>query len=218
MRIFPVLVLTVLLFMPWAADAARPPSDSWTFTFRFENDLFANTDRLYTNGIKLNWVSPDLEWFRQLPWLKKDATLQNAIKKGLGHLPFENEGRQRHVSLSIGQMMYTPRDTQATVLIPDDRPYAGWLYGGIAFHTKSYKRMDVFGIQAGFTGEWSLAHQAQDFIHSIRDIKKARGWHNQIDTEPAVALIYDHNCTGSRAYMALARELIARLPERRIAA
>lgn len=32
------------------------------------------------------------------------------------------------------------------------------------------------------------------------------------------ALIYDHNCTGSRAYIALARELIERLPERRKAA
>jgi len=32
------------------------------------------------------------------------------------------------------------------------------------------------------------------------------------------ALIYDHACTGSRAYMALARELIGRLPERRKAA
>ncbi|MCP5384879.1 MAG: AAA family ATPase [Altererythrobacter sp.] len=32
------------------------------------------------------------------------------------------------------------------------------------------------------------------------------------------ALIYDHNCTGSRAYIALARELIGRLPERRKAA
>jgi chromosome partitioning protein len=32
------------------------------------------------------------------------------------------------------------------------------------------------------------------------------------------ALIYDHTCTGSRAYMALARELIGRLPERRKAA
>ncbi len=32
------------------------------------------------------------------------------------------------------------------------------------------------------------------------------------------ALVYDINCTGSRAYMALARELIARLPERRKAA
>lgn len=32
------------------------------------------------------------------------------------------------------------------------------------------------------------------------------------------ALIYDHNCSGSRAYIALARELIGRLPERRKAA
>jgi chromosome partitioning protein len=32
------------------------------------------------------------------------------------------------------------------------------------------------------------------------------------------ALIYDHSCAGSRAYMALARELISRLPETRKAA
>jgi chromosome partitioning protein len=32
------------------------------------------------------------------------------------------------------------------------------------------------------------------------------------------ALVYDHNCAGSRAYMALARELISRLPEKRKAA
>jgi chromosome partitioning protein len=32
------------------------------------------------------------------------------------------------------------------------------------------------------------------------------------------ALVYDHACAGSRAYMALARELIGRLPERRKAA
>jgi chromosome partitioning protein len=32
------------------------------------------------------------------------------------------------------------------------------------------------------------------------------------------ALVYDHSCAGSRAYMALARELIGRLPQERIAA
>lgn len=32
------------------------------------------------------------------------------------------------------------------------------------------------------------------------------------------ALIYDHSCAGSRAYMALARELIARVPKERVAA
>jgi chromosome partitioning protein len=32
------------------------------------------------------------------------------------------------------------------------------------------------------------------------------------------ALVYDHSCAGSRAYIALARELIGRLPEQRKAA
>ena len=32
------------------------------------------------------------------------------------------------------------------------------------------------------------------------------------------ALVYDHTCSGSKAYMALARELITRLPEQRKAA
>ena len=32
------------------------------------------------------------------------------------------------------------------------------------------------------------------------------------------ALVYDHSCAGSRAYIALARELIGRLPEERKAA
>ncbi len=32
------------------------------------------------------------------------------------------------------------------------------------------------------------------------------------------ALIYDHNCSGSRAYMSLARELIGRLPKKKVAA
>jgi chromosome partitioning protein len=32
------------------------------------------------------------------------------------------------------------------------------------------------------------------------------------------ALVYDHSCAGSRAYMALARELIRRLPQERKAA
>ena len=32
------------------------------------------------------------------------------------------------------------------------------------------------------------------------------------------ALVYDHSCAGSRAYIALARELIGRLPEKRKAA
>jgi hypothetical protein len=89
-------------------------------------------------------------------------------------------------------MMYTPRDTNARELVMDDRPYAGWLYGGMAFHSRNYRVLDTFELQAGFTGKWSLAERSQDFIHSIWGIERANGWDNQIATEPGIVLVYDH--------------------------
>ncbi len=172
--------------------ASTPPSESWTFTFRFENDLFNSTDRLYTNGIQLNWISPELEWFEELEMVNKPG-LPRTIINGLSSLlPFQNDpSRMRNISLSIGQLMFTPDDTVTSELIVDDRPYAGLLYGSIAFHSKNYRVLDTFELQAGFTGKWSLAQQAQNFVHSIRNIEKANGWGNQISTEPAASLIYE---------------------------
>ncbi len=103
-----------------------PPTDSWTFTLRFENDLFNRTDRFYTNGIKLNWISPELKWFEDLAWFKKEGLPQQGLNWFASVLPYhKDESRQRNFSLSVGQMMYTPRNTVATTLIDDDRPYAG---------------------------------------------------------------------------------------------
>lgn len=177
----------------FGARAAKPPSKSWTFDLQFENDLFANTDQHYTNGIKLSWVSPDLDWFRDLPWLQRDFKLQRSIKHALQWLPYSDDpNRQRHVTVSVGQLMFTPSDIQTRTLIPNDRPYAGWLYGSISFDTKTFNVLDSFGLQAGFTGPWSLAEQTQNFVHSVRGIPTAKGWDNQIHTELAFALIYDH--------------------------
>jgi hypothetical protein len=185
------IAATVCLFCA-GAQAAPPPHESWTFTGRFENDLFAGTDRFYTNGIKLSWISPDLQWFRDLDWFRRDARLSRWGNRLVDMLPFSGDPeRQRNLALSAGQMMYTPRDIERRELIVDDRPYAGWLYGSVAFHSKTYRLLDTFEIQAGLTGPWSLAEQAQDLIHELRGIDKARGWDNQIDTEPAFAFVYE---------------------------
>jgi lipid A 3-O-deacylase len=130
-------------------SAIDPPSESWTFSLRLENDLFNGTDRFYTNGIKLNWISPELDWFSDLDWIKKEGFAQEYVKSIISRLPYsEDESRQRNFSISIGQMMYTPGDTQARELIIDDRPYAGWLYGSLAFHSKNFRDLDTFEIQA----------------------------------------------------------------------
>jgi hypothetical protein len=159
---------------------------------RFENDLMAGTDQHYTNGVQVSAVSPDLEWFEDLPLFREGTLLGRSASAIARLLPFTADAtRQRNVSLTIGQQMFTPEDIQRTDLIVDDRPYAGWLYGGIAFHIKTYRELDTFQLQAGFTGPWSLAEEAQNLVHEIRGIRKARGWDNQIDTEFAFALIYD---------------------------
>lgn len=176
-----------------SAIADKPPHESWTFSFGFENDLFADTDRFYTNGIKLNWISPELKWFEELDWIKQDALLSNVVKQVIKFLPYSNEpDRQRHFSFSVGQKMFTPEDIANRNLITTDRPYAGWLYGDIGFHSKNERRLDSFTLQMGLIGDISLGEEAQDLVHSIRGIDKANGWDNQLENEIGLALIYDH--------------------------
>jgi len=81
-------------------------------------------------------------------------------------LPFINEpGFQRNVALSMGQNMYTPTDISREDLIEDDRPYAGWAYLGIAFHSKNERRLDTMEFQLGIVGPASGAEQAQKVVH-----------------------------------------------------
>ena len=192
MQIIKTVVIFFITCLSIPVFADKPPHESWTFSLGFENDLFASTDRFYTNGIKLNWISPELQWFEDLDWIRQDAFLSNTVKQFIKLLPYSDDpDRQRHFSFSIGQKMFTPEDINSRNLLVNDRPYAGWLYGDIAFYSKDERRLDTFEIQMGLVGDISLAEEAQDFIHSLRGINKANGWDNQLKNEPGLALIYD---------------------------
>lgn len=184
-------IFLLLLILSNNVYADRPPKDSWTFTFQFENDLFGDSDRFYTNGIKLSWISPEFRWFHDHPHLEESPFLKTLSESIAAKLPYRDKERQRNIAFSIGQKMYTPQNIQSRSLVTNDRPYGGWLYGSAAFHTKTQSRLDTFEIQVGLTGDWSLAEEAQDFVHSIRNIAKANGWDNQIEVEPGLNLIYD---------------------------
>lgn len=97
--------------------------------------------------------------------------------------------------VALGQRINTPEDTDRVNPDPDDRPYAGWLYLGLYLqrereHSGRLASLDHFELDLGVTGEWSLAEEAQDFIHSVLGIDKARGWDSQIATEFAVNANY----------------------------
>jgi lipid A 3-O-deacylase len=185
LSIMKMSLVLLLVFVSWQASA-KSPTDSWTLNFLFENDLFADTDRNYTNGLQIGFISPDLTRYRD------SEKLPNWSLPIIAMLPFINEpGLQRNVAFTLGQKIFTPEDIARTDLIVEDRPYAGWLYFGAAFHNKNPRRLDTIEIQFGLVGPISLAEQAQNLVHSLRGIDEAEGWNNQIENEPGIALIYE---------------------------
>ena len=153
------------------------------FSFYFENDFFGGTDRYYTNGVKLSWISPDLSDYAESDKLP-DWSLAY-----IRRMPFINEpGFERNIALSIGQNMYTPRDISREDLIEDDRPYAGWAYFGIAFHSKNEHRLDSMEIQLGMVGPASFAEQTQKLVHELLSNQRPNGWDNQLKNEPGLVI------------------------------
>ena len=154
----------------------RDPFD--TFTIYWENDVFANTDRNYTNGFKLTWSTPYLSAGNA------QTRLPQWSYPVINSLPFVNDpADQRAVSLSLGQNIYTPVDTQERGLIEDDRPYAGYSYVAVGFHSKDGRRQNTWEFDIGVVGPYSGAGQYQNFVHEIIDSPSVKGWDNQIGNE-----------------------------------
>jgi lipid A 3-O-deacylase len=180
-----IFILFLTLSPVFGATPESEQENPGTFSLYFENDLFFNTDEHYTNGVKLTWISPDLTSYadsKKLPaWSHRFIRL----------LPFINEpGLKRNVAFSLGQAMYTPSDTRRSDLIVNDRPYAGWTYLAVAFHSKNERRLDSMEIQVGLVGPQSYAQSTQKEIHDLRGFDSPQGWDHQLSNEPGLNFIY----------------------------
>lgn len=182
-----VLFLFGLFLLPLHARAEDDTARLMrTFTLYMENDLFYNTDRQYTNGIKLSWISPDLSDYRDNPTIP--AWSYPLIER----LPFINEpGYQRSVSFSVGQNMYTPEEIERSDLIKEDRPYAGITYLALGFHSKNSRRMDTLEFDAGLVGRHSYAEDCQKFVHESIDSADPKGWKYQLHDEPIFNIFFE---------------------------
>ena len=92
----PTDLAAALLALPGASGAAEEPEDG-TLSLVFENDLFYDTDRNYTNGVRASWLSgPD----RTPAWALRAARW----------FPLFPDGGTVRTSYAVGQNMYTPED------------------------------------------------------------------------------------------------------------
>lgn len=169
-------------------------------TARLENDLFAGTDRNYTNGVAFMAVSRDIAGRLRTECLPTLIRLHAELIKFLNPGFWTNAGateRAQNVVMKFGQSMYTPNDPLRTDLIVDDRPYAGLLYVGMSWNRRTHAlqsdwdRLDTSEMTVGVIGPWSLAHQAQNLIHDAIGAERFLGWDHQLKNEPALQVAVD---------------------------
>lgn len=198
-----LLASGVALKLPAADDVAVPDLPATRLQFgsaRFytENDkYFAGTDEHYTNGFKLSFLSTDLASFTGGP---VPPSVQR-LARALGNLVPEGHGYK--LGLSLGQNIYTPVNTATTLDQPGDRPYAAWLYAGVAFQVyapprvlanpvlPSLSRLDTVEVTFGLVGPGALGRQVQNNFHHLIDVEPAKGWDHQIHNEPGLNLVFE---------------------------
>jgi hypothetical protein len=156
------------------------------FVVQEENDLVVRTDRHYTQGIRVSYVHSE---GRLPPWL-------GAPFRVLPDIGGEDEPER--VGFSIGQSIFTPGDISVAELLPHDRPYAGWLYGGLILQrrgalSRRWSGQESLEFHVGVVGPESLAEEAQTWIHEIRHFDLPQGWDNQLETEPGLAVRYQRS-------------------------
>ena len=156
------------------ADAGRAPA--YRVQVLFENDgSFVKPndleDRHYTNGAALDFAF-------------KSGTLQGWVDA----LGLKNDGTAAGVF--IAHEIYTPEDLSLRDPDPDDRPYAGYLYGGLYAQREVDDWLDHLQLNLGVVGPSSLAEQVQTTIHDNFSGEDPLGWDAQLGDELAVNVVY----------------------------
>jgi lipid A 3-O-deacylase len=177
-----VVALWVCLSAAPAAAAEETPvrieDEAGTFTFTLENDVVGDTDRFYTNGFQFTWRAPSTNPPR---WI-------TSIGRTVSPL-LSNQSAWRW-GLAFGQSIFTPEDTARENPDPNDRPYAGWLYGDFTITASTRNSYGSLELQAGVVGPSALGEQVQNTTHDILGVAKAQGWDYQLEDEPGVNLIF----------------------------
>ena len=156
----------------------RGPDPAWIVTGQFSNDIFGGDDANFTHGSRLSALSPD-------------GHVPHFIERAAKWLPLFPEDGNLRVTYSLGQEIFTPERIEERALIEDDRPYAGWLYGGIGLISENGERLDNLELNVGMVGPASLADKTQIEYHKLIGVQVPEGWDNQLENEPGIVLYYE---------------------------
>jgi len=143
----------------------------FTATLYWENDgsiLKRNNaeDRHYTNGSAIT-ITHQPDWVHGFADV---ATFGETFDKtAAGYI--------------LGHQIFTPEDTDASRLLSKDRPYAGYLFGGVYLQRANDRTFDQAQLDIGVVGPASQADHIQNDIHKSRGLRESKGWANQLHDE-----------------------------------
>ncbi|MGB0682037.1 MAG: lipid A deacylase LpxR family protein [Magnetovibrionaceae bacterium] len=159
-----------------------PQNDQdWIVDLAVENDLFGSgLDRHYTNGMRLAVVLPG------------DYT-SDFLNQAASYFPLFNDKATPRLVVSAGQSMFTPEDITISGPQPDQRPWAGWAYGGVGLvaPASNGQQLDTLELQIGVVGPASFAGDTQVWWHEVIGSPRPLGWDNQLKNEPGIVLSYE---------------------------
>jgi hypothetical protein len=189
--------------MAWAAMAtaslglategqAQTPGE---IRFYEENDSInpftQRTDRYYTQGFRVEWLSRSDEGDAQfLPGISHDDWCSLVCGDGAA-------AEEVSTGYAFGQNMYTPERITVPTPQPYDRPWAGLLYGSRIARVNydepalRARRQDRIELSLGIVGPASLAEFVQVEWHRLIGADHPAGWDNQLKNEPILQLRYE---------------------------
>lgn len=154
------------------------------------NDVFAGTDRHFTNGISVSWLD---DTFRS-----KEDNRSNSYSALLfdiaNFLPFTTMDtlRQHNTGMSLTQIMITPADLTQTTPQYDDIPYTGYL--ALSFYLFEWDDVsfDEYRMEVGIVGPQSGAEWLQKTIHRSIGSEEPQGWDTQMGPQLTVNALFRH--------------------------
>ncbi len=173
-----LIYLTLFFSSLQISTALASKDEKGIYSFMLENDIFASTDKHYTNGVRFSYLSPE-------------TSVNEYVEDIANKFLFFKTCAKKRYSYAFGQSMFTPKNIKVSTPNPKDRPYAGWTYLSWGIISANDKRLDNFEISLGIVGKASLADKTQKFVHKHVGSPRPMGWNHQLKTEPGLIVSYD---------------------------
>lgn len=159
-------------------------------SLQWYNDLFAKTDRHFTNGLSLSWMDDTFERKED-----NESNRYSAMAYDITNaMPFTflDTHRQHNAGISLTQIIITPADISQTQPQYDDVPYTGYLALDFYFFEWDERSFEEYRTEVGIVGPASGAAWVQTTVHKITGSETPQGWDTQLGTHLMLNVLFRH--------------------------